>query len=38
LIKLLGDKDREKAGRVMDAMLKMKKLDIPRLKQAYANK
>jgi predicted 3-demethylubiquinone-9 3-methyltransferase (glyoxalase superfamily) len=38
LIKLLADKDREKAGRVMDAMLKMKKIDIPRLKQAYANK
>ena len=32
LIKLLGDKDRVKAGRVMDAMLKMKKTDIASLK------
>ena len=38
LIKLLGDKDREKARRVMDAMLKMKKIDIAGLKRAYANK
>jgi predicted 3-demethylubiquinone-9 3-methyltransferase (glyoxalase superfamily) len=38
LIQLLGDKDREKDGRVMDAMLKMKKIDIASLKQAYANK
>ena len=28
LFKLLADKDRAKAGRVMDAMLKMKKIDI----------
>ena len=38
LIKLLGDKDRDKAGRVMGAMLKMKKIDIAGLKRAYANR
>ncbi len=32
---LLGDKDAEKAGRVMDAMLKMKKIDIAALRKAY---
>lgn len=32
---LLGDKDPEKAKRVMDAMLQMKKLDIAALKHAY---
>lgn len=32
---LLGDKDAEKAKRVMQSMLQMKKLDIQRLKQAY---
>jgi predicted 3-demethylubiquinone-9 3-methyltransferase (glyoxalase superfamily) len=32
---LLGDKDREKAGRAMQAMLKMKKLDIAALKRAH---
>ena len=37
LFKLLADKDRKKAGRVMDAMLKMKKIDIAGLKRAYAN-
>ena len=31
---LLGDKDQAKAGRVMQAMLKMKKLDIRGLQQA----
>jgi predicted 3-demethylubiquinone-9 3-methyltransferase (glyoxalase superfamily) len=31
----LQDKDREKANRVMQAMLQMKKIDIARLKQAY---
>jgi len=31
----LGDEDAEKAKRVMQAMLQMKKLDIRRLKQAY---
>jgi predicted 3-demethylubiquinone-9 3-methyltransferase (glyoxalase superfamily) len=33
--KLLQDKDRAKADRVMKAMLQMDKLDIKRLKQAY---
>jgi len=32
---LLGDHDREKAGRVMQAMLGMKKIDIAGLKKAY---
>jgi predicted 3-demethylubiquinone-9 3-methyltransferase (glyoxalase superfamily) len=32
---LLADKGRKKAGRVMQAMLQMEKLDIPKLKQAY---
>ena len=36
LPKLLSDPDREKANRVMRAMLRMKKLDIPGLEQAYA--
>jgi predicted 3-demethylubiquinone-9 3-methyltransferase (glyoxalase superfamily) len=33
--KMLGDKDAEKANRVMQAMLKMDKLDIKRLQEAY---
>ena len=33
--KLLHDKDREKAGRVMKAMLQMDKIDIMRLQQAH---
>jgi predicted 3-demethylubiquinone-9 3-methyltransferase (glyoxalase superfamily) len=33
--KLLQDPDREKANRVMQAMLQMKKIDIAKLKQAY---
>jgi predicted 3-demethylubiquinone-9 3-methyltransferase (glyoxalase superfamily) len=32
---LLGDPDREKANRVLQAMLKMKKIDIAELKNAY---
>lgn len=32
---LLGDKDPEKAGRVMEAMMKMDKIDIAGLKKAY---
>ena len=36
LVKLMGDKDLEKAKRVMQAMLKMKKIDIEGLKRAYA--
>ncbi|MCU1312240.1 MAG: hypothetical protein JWO20_3365 [Candidatus Angelobacter sp.] len=34
--KLLRDKDRVKANRVMQAMLQMNKIDIKRLEQAYA--
>jgi predicted 3-demethylubiquinone-9 3-methyltransferase (glyoxalase superfamily) len=34
---MLSDQDREKAERVMQAMLKMKKIDIKGLKEAYAN-
>ncbi len=33
--KLMGDKDAEKAGRVMQAMLQMDKIDIKGLQQAY---
>ncbi len=36
--KLMGDKDREKANRVMQAMLKMKKIDIAGLQRAYDGK
>jgi hypothetical protein len=32
---LLRDKDPQKSKRVMEAMLKMKKIDIKKLKQAY---
>jgi predicted 3-demethylubiquinone-9 3-methyltransferase (glyoxalase superfamily) len=32
---MLADKDHKKAGRVMEAMLKMKKIDIKALKKAY---
>jgi predicted 3-demethylubiquinone-9 3-methyltransferase (glyoxalase superfamily) len=32
---LLGDKDRAKAGRAMNAMLEMRKLDIAGLRRAY---
>lgn len=35
LSELLGDPDREKAGRAMQAMLQMKKIDIQGLKRAY---
>jgi predicted 3-demethylubiquinone-9 3-methyltransferase (glyoxalase superfamily) len=35
LFAMLGDTDREKAGRVMQAMLQMKKLDLPALRRAY---
>jgi predicted 3-demethylubiquinone-9 3-methyltransferase (glyoxalase superfamily) len=34
LLKLLGDKDRAKAERVMQAMLQMDKIDIPALQKA----
>ncbi|MEX2110310.1 MAG: VOC family protein [Gemmatimonadaceae bacterium] len=36
--KMLQDKDRAKANRVMQAMLQMDKIDIKRLKQAYDQK
>ena len=36
--KLLQDKDPKKSQRVMEALLKMKKLDVKTLKQAYASK
>jgi predicted 3-demethylubiquinone-9 3-methyltransferase (glyoxalase superfamily) len=35
LSKLLQDKDAEKSGRVLNAMLQMTKIDINALKQAY---
>ena len=35
---LLSDSDPEKAGRVMNALMKMKKLDIVKLKKAYEGK
>ena len=35
LIELLKDKDAKKSGRVMQAMLQMKKIDIKRLQLAY---
>ena len=38
LPEMLKDKDPEKATRVMAAMLKMKKIDIEGLKQAYAGR
>jgi len=36
MAELFSDADPEKSGRVMDAMLKMKKLDIAELERAYA--
>jgi predicted 3-demethylubiquinone-9 3-methyltransferase (glyoxalase superfamily) len=38
LIDMLHDKDPEKAERVMKAMLHMQKIDIKKLKEAYAGK
>src|SRR6266516_1629875 len=38
LIDMLHDKDPEKAERVMKAMLQMKKIDIEKVKAAYAGK
>ncbi len=38
LPRLLQDKDPVKAGRVMEAMLQMNKIDISKLKQAYEQK
>ncbi|HEX5758188.1 MAG TPA: VOC family protein [Thermoanaerobaculia bacterium] len=37
LIEMLQDPDPEKAKRVMEAMLQMKKIDIARLEEAYAS-
>jgi predicted 3-demethylubiquinone-9 3-methyltransferase (glyoxalase superfamily) len=36
--RLMGDKDKEKANRVMQAMLKMRKIDIAELQRAYDGK
>jgi len=36
LIEMLRDKDSEKSGRVMKAMLQMQKIDVKTLKEAYA--
>jgi predicted 3-demethylubiquinone-9 3-methyltransferase (glyoxalase superfamily) len=33
---MISDPDAEKSGRAMEAMLRMKKLDIDELKRAYA--
>jgi predicted 3-demethylubiquinone-9 3-methyltransferase (glyoxalase superfamily) len=38
LRELLGDKNRAKAGRAMQAMLQMRKLDIKALRQAHAGR
>jgi predicted 3-demethylubiquinone-9 3-methyltransferase (glyoxalase superfamily) len=38
LIDMLQDRDRQRAGRVMEAMLKMSKIDISTLEAAYAVK
>ena len=38
LIDMLHDKDPEKAERVMQAMLQMQKIEIPKLKAAYGGK
>ncbi|HET6366266.1 MAG TPA: VOC family protein [Pseudomonadales bacterium] len=35
LVEMITDPDSEKSGRVMEAMLRMKKLDIAKLKRAY---
>ncbi len=35
---MLGDKDREKSKRVMQAMLQMDKIDIEKLRQAYSGR
>jgi len=38
LIEMLHDKDPKKSGRVMNAMMQMQKIDISKLKAAYAEK
>jgi len=35
LLEMISDKDRKKAQRAFDAMLQMRKIDIPKLKEAY---
>jgi len=37
LMELMGDKDPTKAGAVMQAMLQMRKIEIPKLQEAYNN-
>lgn len=36
--RLMGDPDRERAGRVMQAMLKMRKIEVSKLEAAYEGK
>lgn len=36
LVEMINDPDSQKSERVMQAMLQMKKIDIEKLKQAYA--
>ncbi len=38
LMQMIGDKDSQKAGRAMSAMLKMKKLDLGELQRAFDGK
>jgi len=38
LVDMLGDRDTEKASRVMNAMMPMKKLDLAALERAYAGR
>lgn len=38
IAEMVGDQDREKATRAMEAMLQMKKVDIAQLKAAYAGR
>lgn len=38
LNKMMQDKDKQKSGRVMNALLQMKKLDLKKLEQAYVGR
>ncbi|MGQ0533117.1 MAG: VOC family protein [Caulobacteraceae bacterium] len=38
LVRMMKDKDHDRAKRVADAMLKMQKLDLPALERAYARR